>query len=178
MPTSSGDHGRALDHGGDPDGTGDADEARLRSYAADLADGVDAGLPRWVVRSVESTMTAAGLPFDASARANATEAAEQARRQVGGEVRALLELDIDEQRSSPLAIMRRAVAYPTAVLREAGVPAVARDETDERLFPDDTYGLSPASFSDVAPALHELGLAWGAAKAFVHLERRRGEGRR
>jgi hypothetical protein len=58
------------------------------------------------------------------------------------------------------------------------VPPAARDETDERLFPEDVYGLGPASFADIDPSVHEPGVAWGAAKAYVHLARRRAEGRR
>jgi hypothetical protein len=55
---------------------------------------------------------------------------------------------------------------------------VARDEFSLRNFPDDVYDLTPASFADVDPELHEPGLLWGAAKAHVHLARRRREGRR
>jgi hypothetical protein len=84
----------------------------------------------------------------------------------------LLALDVDEQRVNPLALVRRAVSYPTAVLRDAGVPPVVRDEFDERAFPDDVYGLAPAAFADIDPALHEPGLLWGAAKAHAHLARR------
>jgi hypothetical protein len=47
-----------------------------------------------------------------------------------------------------------------------------------RSFPDDVYDLTPASFADVDPALHEPGLVWGAAKAHVHLARRRRQGKR
>ncbi|MEO7555966.1 MAG: hypothetical protein ABIV94_05100, partial [Acidimicrobiales bacterium] len=75
-------------------------------------------------------------------------------------------------------LLRRAVRYPTAVLAAAGVPPVVRDAFAERAFPDDDYGLTPATFADVDPALHEPGLAWGAAKAHVHLSRRRTEARR
>jgi hypothetical protein len=39
------------------------------------------------------------------------------------------------------------------------------------MFPDDDYGLTPASFADIDPALAEPGLAWGAAKAWVHRRR-------
>jgi hypothetical protein len=53
------------------------------------------------------------------------------------------------------------------------MPAVVRDEFDERAFPEDLYALTPASFADVDPALHEPGLMWGAAKAHAHLVRRR-----
>ncbi len=35
--------------------------------------------------------------------------------------------DIDEQRTTPLALIRGAVRYPTEVLRAAGVPPVERD---------------------------------------------------
>jgi hypothetical protein len=51
---------------------------------------------------------------------------------------------------------------------------VARDEFQIRNFPDDDYDLTPAAFADVDPAHHEPGLVWGAAKAHVHLARRRG----
>jgi hypothetical protein len=89
-------------------------------------------------------------------------------------VRALLALDLDEQRVNPLALVRRAVSYPTQVLQDAGMPPVVRDEFDERAFPDDMYGLSPASFAEVDQSLYEPGLEWGAAKAHAHLVRRRG----
>jgi hypothetical protein len=93
-------------------------------------------------------------------------------------LRDLLAQDPDAQRANPLAIVRRAVARPTEVLRAAGVPPVRRDPHAERLFPDDDYDLSPGAFADVDPSLHEPGLVWGAAKAHVVLARRRAEGRR
>ena len=55
---------------------------------------------------------------------------------------------------------------------------MARDEVAVRQFPDDVYDLVPASFAEVDPELHEPGLVWGAAKAHVHLARRRSEGAR
>jgi hypothetical protein len=93
-------------------------------------------------------------------------------------VRLVLEADIDDQRTNPLAVLRRAVRYPTDVLRAAGVPEVVRDAFAEAHEPDDVYDLSPASFADIDPALHEPGLVWGAAKAHVHLHRRREDGMR
>jgi hypothetical protein len=85
---------------------------------------------------------------------------------------------VDQQATGPLALLREAVRYPTAVLADAGVPPVVRDEFAVRAFPDDAYGLAPAAFADVDPSLHEPGLVWGAAKAHVVLARRRAEGRR
>ena len=61
----------------------------------------------------------------------------------------------------------------TAVLVDAQVPRPRRDEFAARNFPDDPYELGPATFDDVDPGLHDLGLRWGAAKAHLVLTRRR-----
>lgn len=159
---------------GDPAG----DEARLAAYAAALADGVVAALPRWVASCVERVLVAWSGTADAAVMDQARAAGDEAAAVIGPELRALLACDIDEQRTNPLAVVRRAVVYPTAVLRAAGVPAVVRDADAEARFPDDDYDLVPAAFADLDPALHEPGLVWGAAKAHVHLARRRAEGRR
>jgi hypothetical protein len=160
------------------DAPSDTDEERLGRYAAQLASAIEIALPRWVRRSIEEVLADRRLPVDAGVRADTDAAAIRAQAEVAPKVRDLLALDIDEQRSSPLAILRTAVIYPTVVLQRAGVPPEARDETDERLFPVDLYGLGPASFADIDPSVHEPGVAWGAAKAYVHLARRRAEGRR
>jgi hypothetical protein len=86
-------------------------------------------------------------------------------------------MDVDDQRTNPLTILRRAVSYPTAVLRDSGVPEVVRDDFRERAFPADVYDLSPATWGDVDESLQEPGLIWGAWKAKTVLERRRAEGR-
>jgi hypothetical protein len=142
-----------------------ADLEQLSRYAAALADAIEAALPQWVVRSV--ARRAAGLESESRA------AGERARAEVGPKVRALLATDVDRQWTNPLQLVRGAVTYPTAVLRAAGVPPSARDAFAERVFPEDVYDLSPASFEDVDPALSELGIEWGAAKAHVVLQRRR-----
>jgi hypothetical protein len=88
-------------------------------------------------------------------------------------LRRLLADDVDVQRTNPLAILRSAVRFPTAVLLGAGVPPVRRDAQAEAMFPDDVYDLSPATFADLGPSVHEPGLVWGAAKAHVMISRRR-----
>jgi len=103
-------------------------------------------------------------------------AAEAARRQVGAEVEALLAQDIDEQRTTPLSLLRGAVRYPTEVLRSAGVPPRRRQGFDVERFPDDEYELTPANLADVDPELAELGLVWGAAKAWTHKARHQPRG--
>jgi hypothetical protein len=108
-----------------------------------------------------------------SLRDAAVSAGEQALRDQGAAVAALLAADVDDQVTGPLAIIRTAVVHPTRVLSGAGVPEVERDEFAERAFPADIYDLAPASFADLDPDLHEPGLVWGAAKAHVVLRRRR-----
>jgi hypothetical protein len=156
----------------------DDPEGALARYAHELAAGIDEHLAGWVVRCVEERMRAWAGDVPPAVSEAALEAGARARAEVVPRVTAVLAADIDEQPTPPLSVLRQAVRYPAGVLAEAGVPPVVRDEIDERLFPEDLYALSPAGFADVHPALHEPGIAWGAAKAFVHLARRRAEGRR
>lgn len=155
-----------------------ADAEALARYATALADGIDAAIPGWVERSVRRVLDAQGIAIDVGLATEIAAAAERARAEGGPRVRRLLATDIDEQAGNPLAVLRSLVRHPTAVLHAAGARPAARDEFSERSFPDDVYDLSPVSFADVDPALHDPGLVWGAAKAHVHLARRRREGRR
>jgi hypothetical protein len=149
-------------------------DANLIEHGRALADAIEAALPRWVVRSVEGRWRDwKGTDPEPGLRDAARRAGEKARAEVGAAVRDLLDQDVDAQRANPLAIVRRAVIYPTEVLRAAGLPPVVRDDFEERTFPDDIYALTPATFADVDPSLHEPGLLWGAAKAHAHLTRRR-----
>jgi len=101
----------------------------------------------------------------------ARQAGRRAAEDVGGAVRTLLAADIDDQHTTPLALLRGAVRYPTRVLQDAGVPPVERDPVQVRLLPGDLYDLSPAMFADVHPSLAEPGMVWGAAKALAHRRR-------
>lgn len=143
------------------------DEAALRRHADALADAVEQVSADWIRRLVIAR--APILEGDDGVDAAAAAAAEA----IDVDLRALLARDIAEQPSGPLEVLRRHVSFATAVLRDAGVPPVPRDEFAERNFPDDVYDLSPASFAAVDPSLHEPGIVWGAAKAHVHLRRRR-----
>lgn len=150
------------------------DAADLATRAAALADAIDRALPVWLVRAVGERWRAwTGEALPSEVRAEAEAAAEQARAEIVPELRALLGTDVDEQRSNPLALIRRAVGPATDVLTGAGMPHVVRDAQAERIFPDDVYDLSPASFSDLDSSVHEPGIEWGAAKAHVVLARRR-----
>ncbi|HVX16758.1 MAG TPA: hypothetical protein VHA73_01895 [Acidimicrobiales bacterium] len=151
---------------------------QLRTYADALAGALDAAIPQWVERCVVELLGDAYGRATPEQQAEARAAGVAARDEVMPQLRTLLATDVDRQRANPLAIVRAAVRHPTEVLQRAGVPPVVRDEVAARLFPDDVYDLSPASFGEVGSAVHEPGLVWGAAKAHVVLSRRRAEGRR
>ena len=155
-----------------------AAEQMFVQYSAQLAEAVDAVLVDWVCNSVTDRATSAGLSLDQAQLERAALAGEQCRLDISVKMRALLQADLDAQQGSPLSLLRSSTGYATAVLQSAGVPEVQRDEFEQRAFPEDVYGLAPASFSDVDERLSEPGLEWGAAKAHLHLLRRRNAGQR
>ena len=122
------------------------DDAAVAERAEVLAAAVEAALPAWVERSVERLLVAWSGKADGAVMDEARAAGRAARADVGARVRSLLDADIDEQPSGPLAVLRSAVAYPAGVLRAAGVPPVERDAFSEEHFPDDDYDLTPATF--------------------------------
>ena len=125
---------------------------------------VDQAVPGWVLRCVRR--------FRLDLDDEAIVAGAAARTEVVGRLEALFRLDVEEQRLNPLALLRYAVIYPTAVLRAAAVPPVLRDDFERSHFPDDVFGLSPSTWTDIDPALHEPGIMWGATKAAALLHRR------
>jgi hypothetical protein len=151
-----------------------ADAAALHGYAQALLVAIVAAVPRWVDRVVaERYLQWSGQALPETVRGRARSAGVDAAAAVEAPLRALLDADVDAQRTNPLAIVRAAVPFPTAVLREAGVPDVERDAHATAMFPADAYDLTPAAFADLDPSVHEPGLLWGAAKAHVILRRRR-----
>ncbi len=149
-------------------------EQQLVESARALAEGIREALPRWVETAVLSRLAGASPEVRNEAEAAATAAGEAAAADIGQEVARLLSADIDEQPENPMAVLRRAVRYPTEVLRAAGAAPVDRDDFAVERFPDDIYDLTPASFADISPDLQTPGLVWGAAKAFLHLRRHGG----
>lgn len=139
-------------------------DAALRAHGRHVADVVEDALPRWVARSLGGLVDAATV--DATARTTIAD--------VVPRLRALFELDVDDQRENPLAIIRDAVRHPTAALRAAGVPAPPpTDRFAAEHFPGDDYGLTPMTWRDVDESLHEPGLVWGALKARASMARHR-----
>jgi hypothetical protein len=142
----------------------------LEEFGRALADRVSAAVPGWVIGCVDARLPLS-FPEREQVMARAEEAAQRAQREVARALHELLSADVDSQRSTPLAVVRAAVSYPTGVLSEARVPPVARDRFVSERFPDDPYGLTPASLQALDPALAEPAIAWGAAKAMAHRRR-------
>lgn len=136
-----------------------------------LASAITVALPGWVERSIQERYVAWAGRSTRELTEAAVEAGVRAAAEVGPELQALLAADIDEQRTTPLTLLRGAVRYPTEVLRRFGVPPVARDRFTVERFPDDLYDLAPATFADVDPDLAEPGIVWGAWKAMAHKQR-------
>ena len=162
------------------DGAGDdpADAAAMAAYASDLAEAMVAAIPAWIERLVVERIRAQRGAVTAAEQAAAAQAGRRAGAEAEPALRTLLETDIDRQGTTPLAVARGQITFANAALAAAGVTPPPRDEFARRQAPEDTYDLTPASFADIDPALAEPGLVWGAAKAHVHLARRRRQGLR
>lgn len=150
-----------------------SDEERLAAIASELADRVEAVVPGWIEGLVLGRVRDWSGHLSAEVAAEAVVAADAARAEVVPRMRALLAADIGDQRGNPLEVLRSATVHAHDALARIGVPSVVRDDFSQRSFPGDAYDLMPATWADVDPSLHEIGLTWGAAKAFVHKARRR-----
>jgi hypothetical protein len=151
-------------------------ERALVEKATALAAAIESAIGPWLIGVVRRVAAAQRLDGGDELLLRAEAMAERTRAEVVPKVRALLATDIDEQPTTPLTLLRQAVVPATELLRDLGAVPVDRDDFAREAFPEDDYGLVPAAFEDVAPELRDPGLEWGAAKAFVHLRRRRAGG--
>lgn len=147
-------------------------DVQLTGPPADLLAAATDCTAGWLVRIVTERASSAGIDVDIAAVSDmASEVADGVLADLG----AFLSTDVDQQRTNPLTIFRQAVGTPTAVLAALGAPMIHRDPFVVERFPEDVYGLSPAVWADIDPAMHEPGLMWGAWKAMTVLQRRRGD---
>ncbi len=142
---------------------------RLEEAGAAIAAGVERWLPEWSERQVDRILAAwgrIGTTERLAVTRKGREAGRAAAARVAAELRTLLAAAPEDQRATPLEIVRTAYREPTAVLVEAGVPPVVRDAFYERAWPADVYGLVPRTLGDLGDQdLGPLHLAWGIAKA-------------
>jgi hypothetical protein len=136
------------------------DAARYSEIAAALFSTVDRALDAWV----EHTLRSRGItdpPILAATVASV-------RSRALPDLDELLAADIDQHRSTPLEILRRATAPMTEALRAQGMRPDPR-AMDER----DPFQIGPMTWSDLNAEVAEAGMTWGAAKAHIHISRRR-----
>ena len=145
----------------------------LTELGQELAQELEIALPAWVETRVRFICQAWALDWSEEIANDTQEAGKKCAMEVGLRLRELLESGIEQQDTNPMSILRSATNYPTQVLQHYDVPPIERDDFSESAFPDDVYGLTPAAFSDFGQTAHELGIAWGAAKAHTHFSRRR-----
>ena len=147
------------------------------SATSDLIDAIGRVVEPWLMRIAVDTFVLHVGSVSPEFRLAAENAARAGGEWVLARLQATLRVDVDEQRVNPLQTLREAVRFPTEVLREAGVPVKVRDEYDEKINPEDVYGIGPAHWNDIDESLTEPGIVWGAAKASTVLQRRRAEGK-
>lgn len=144
----------------------------MNPYSTRLLHTMEAVAGPWLRGLVDRVVASQGLG-DSVDMAHIDRVVSAARDRLLATLTELLALDAWEQRLNPLEIVRGATAPLTAELTSRGARPVERDEFKERSFPDDVFDLAPATWSDVHPDLHEVGLEWGAWKAAAIISRRR-----
>jgi hypothetical protein len=127
----------------------------------ELAGSILASVP-WFVRTAASRV---GVALDSE---TLDRVIESMSTELDEPLRSLLAAPIDEQRGTPLALVRAAASQVTAVFQALGVPPLDRDPFDVRALPTDLYGIAPATWRDVGPDVEEPGMRWGVIKAFLH----------
>jgi len=155
-----------------------SDDLDIATVATELLAAAVEATPEWVRRCVdhvarEQALLTADLPEAAVADAGV-----RAQDFVETRLGALLALDIDRQRTTPLSIFRDAVRFPVEALHAMGAAPVHRGDVSRWAFPNDPFGITPGNLSDIGDEVHHAGIVWGAAKAGLHLERRRADGMR
>ena len=85
----------------------------------------------------------------------------------------LVHADVDTPLSGPLERIRGAVEQLNPRLAELGAVPPTRDPFDVRIRPNDIFALGPVAFFDLGDRVHEAGITWGAAKAYLHQARRK-----
>jgi hypothetical protein len=151
-------------------------EALMADGARRIVAGVHHLAAPWVENAVMRVVQAwarLDQPTRVRVRAEAAAAGATAATRVEHELEALFALDVEAQRTTPLAVVRSLRVEATEVLRAAGIPEVERDPYDVRAFPDDIYGIVPKSITELGD--EDLGgalLAWGVGKARVLRDRK------
>lgn len=147
---------------------------RLEGYPLALLCAVDAAFEGWYRGRVMSVAATTGVRVDEK---DAARVSAQAAQWATDELAAFLAVDVDDQRTNPLHLLRSASRFATDLLDAAGAARPARDEFETRAMPGDVFAIGPLAWVDLGDDVHEAGINWGAWKAATVLTRRRAEGK-
>lgn len=143
------------------------DVDRFRSFGRTLQHEIAAAVPEWIERQVAPRC----LEFLGSTKVDASELAEEFDRipiRVTERLDRMVSAPLTESVSGPLEQIRLALAPTTAWVIEqrgtvtGGVAGLVGDPLE----------LGPITFRDLGDAVHDAGIQWGAAKAFLHHQMR------
>ena len=152
-------------------------DGQLSEYSQTLLDACVAAIPQWITNRIQHVCLVSGgiVPEIVTTKVAGVAHATQAQVQI--DLMALLSVDVDAQRTNPLQVLRSSTLMATALLIEAGIPPVRRDEFEVRSMPDDMFALGPLTWRDLGDDVHDAGIQWGAWKAAMIISRRRDEGK-
>lgn len=136
----------------------------MDQYSTRLLETSDRVVPQWVERLIQKHCDEL-MVSELKEGDRVSSVVARVGNEVHTNLRNLLLLDVLEQRTNPLAIFRQATRLISELLKTTGCAPVMRDEFDERSFPDDIFGLSPATWVDIDETMVEPGIEWGAWKA-------------
>lgn len=122
-----------------------------------------AGIPVWIEAVAQARL---GESIDQD------DIADEIIASVTARMSTLIAADIDEPLSGPLEIVRQSAEPLTRFLAHAGATPPDRDPFDVAARPDDRFAVGPMTFLELGQPVHDAGIEWGAAKAFVHRSRR------
>ena len=149
----------------------------LEQYPQDLYDAVMAAVPHWILRRIEEVMKSGATEVSTQVMNEISEVSQQVQRTVESSLFELLSLDVDNQRQSPLHVIRTSINSATELLSRYEVPLPQRDEFETKAMPRDIFSIGPLTWKDLSEDVHEAGINWGAWKAAVVVSRRRSEGK-
>lgn len=143
-----------------------SDDEAFAKYGADLHHAVSEAIRPWLRGSVAPLIPEIDAALD--------DVLLDIARNVEEAIRVLVDADVDAPLSGPLERIRQAVTPLNSALAERGAPQPQRNPLDVEMRPHDIYELGPMTFRDLSDDVHDAGIAWGAAKAHMHLRRNRG----
>lgn len=138
-------------------------EVAFAQIGESLKTALVAGIPVWIEAVAQARL---GESIDQD------DVADEIIASVTARMSTLIAADIDEPLSGPLEIVRQSAEPLTRFLAHAGATPPDRDPFDVAARPDDRFAVGPMTFLELGQPVHDAGIEWGAAKAFVHRSRR------